>query len=58
MNGLSLPPMPSIERKARKKKAKVALPEPPAKVSVKTAVCDVPIFVKGIPLGTVANNEI
>ena len=57
MNGLSLPPLPSIERKARKKKAKVALPEPPAKVSVKTAVPYVAIFVKGVP-GTVGNNEL
>ena len=57
VNGLSPPPVPSIERKARKKKAKVAPPEPPAKVSVKTAVCYVAIFVKGVP-GTVANNEI
>ncbi len=55
--GLSLPPMPSIERKARKKKAKMAPPEPPAKVSVKTAVFYVAISVKGVP-GTVANNEI
>ena len=46
--GLSFPPMPSIERKARKKKAKVAPPEPPAKVSVKTAVCYVAVFVKGV----------
>ena len=57
MNGLSPPPVPSIERKARKKKAKVAPPEPPAKVSVKTAVRYLAIFVKGVP-GTVANNEI
>ena len=57
MNGLSLPPMPSIERKVRKKKAKVVPPEPPAKVSVKTAVCYVAIFVKDVPR-TVANNEI
>ena len=42
--GLSLPPMPSIERKpARKKKAKVAPPEPPAKVSVKTWLSPPPV---------------
>ena len=52
VNRLSPPPV-----KARKKKAKVAPPEPPAKVSVKTAVCYVAVFVKGIP-GAVANNEI
>ena len=57
VNGLSPPPVPSIERKARKKKAKVAPPEPPAKVSVKTAVCYVEIFVKGVP-ETMANNEL
>ena len=54
--GLSLPPVPS-SRKARKKKAKLAPPEPPAKVSVKTAVVYLPIFVKDVP-GTVANDEI
>ena len=47
--GLSLPPVPS-SRKARKKKAKLAPPEPPAKVSVKTAVCYVAIFVKDVPI--------
>jgi hypothetical protein len=56
-DGLSLPPVPSIKRKARKKKAKVAPPEPPAKVSVKTAVCYVAIYVKGVP-ETVPNDEI
>ena len=57
VNRLSPPPVPSIKRKARKKKAKVLPPEPPAKVSVKTAVHYVPIFVKGVP-GMVGNNEL
>jgi hypothetical protein len=58
VNMLSPPPVPRIKRKAaRKKKAKVAPPEPPAKVSVKTAVRYVPICVKGVPK-TVANNEL
>ncbi len=57
-DGLSPPPVPSIERKrARKKKAKMAPPEPPPKVSVKTAIRYLAICVKGVP-GTVSNNEI
>ena len=51
------PPVPSIKRKARKKKANSVAPPEPPKVSVKTAVHYVPIFVKGVP-GMVGNNEL
>jgi len=56
VNGLPLPPVPSIKRKARKKKANSVAPPELPKVSVK-AVRYLAIFVKGVP-GTVSNNEI
>ena len=55
VNRLSPPPVPSTKRKARKKKAKMAPPEPP--ISVKTAVRYVAVFVEGVP-GTVENKKL
>ena len=55
VNRLSPPPVPNTKRKARKKKAKMAPPEPP--ISVKTAVRYVAVFVEGVP-GTVGNKKL
>ena len=55
VNRLSPSPVPSIKRKARKKKAKMAPPEPP--IPVKTAVRYVAVFVEGVP-GAVENKKL